>query len=108
MDTVDPGGALRAHGMERLAALGISSGRRRNEFDRDIRHELDHDRFLRQRFDSPFWTRNRVRGGTDLPACTARSLTDADLLVHPVLDVSPEALPQDLSIASEQMVLRAA
>src|SRR5207302_1032623 len=102
MDSADCGRALRADGVERLAALGVSSGRGRNEFDRNIRHELDHERFLRQRFDSPLRTRNRVRGRTDLRACAARYLTDADLLVHPVLDVPPEALPEDLSFTSEK------
>src|SRR5947209_14081112 len=102
MDSADCGRALRADGVERLAALGVSSGRGRNEFDLNIRHELDHERFLRQCSNPPLWTRNHIPGRTDLRACAARYLTDADLLVHPVLDVPPEALPEDLSFTSEK------
>src|SRR6476620_4307247 len=36
MDTADCGRALRAHGVERLAALGVSSGCGRNELHCDI------------------------------------------------------------------------
>ena len=93
MDTADRGRILCAHGVEGLAALGVSSGRRRNEFHCDIRHELDHERFLRQCFDAPLWTCNRIPGRIDLPTCAARSIDYADLLVDSLLDVPPEALP---------------
>src|SRR5581483_6080945 len=103
MDTADPGRLLRADGVEGLAALGVPTGRRRNEFHCDIRHELDHERFLRQCSNSPLWACHRIPGRTNLRACVARFLNYADLLGDSVLDVPPQDLPQDLSFAPEEL-----
>src|SRR6266480_1242242 len=82
--------------MERMAAMGVPAGGGRNELHCSLCDELDHVSLLRERLGSPPW--NRVRGGgrTDHSACVPWFRSDADLLVHPVLDVPPEAVFEDL------------
>src|SRR5690242_137471 len=81
--------------MERMAAMGLPAGGGRNELDCSLCDELDHVSLLRERLRSPPWKRSSV-GGTDHSACFPWLCCDADLLVHPVLDVPQEDLFKDL------------
>jgi len=74
--------------LERMAALGISTDRGGNEFDRYLYYELDDARLL------PHGIRDAFRG-SDVNACFARASSggiwnwrDADFLDDIVLDVS--------------------
>jgi len=75
--------------------MGLPAGGGRNELDCSLCDELDHVSLLRERLRSPPWKRSSV-GGTDHSACVPWLCCDADLLVHPVLDVPQEDLFKDL------------
>src|SRR5436305_2531391 len=83
--------------MQRLAPLGFSSARRRNELDCHLRHELDDDGLFQQSLRPPLRKRDRGAWGSDVSACAARLGNYADILVDSVLDVPPEDLPENLS-----------
>ena len=84
-------------GMERMAAVGVSSRRRWHELDCRLRNELDHGGFLQQSLGPSLRASHRMDFRPDLSARAARLCHRADLLVHPVLDVSPQIVLEDLS-----------
>ena len=75
--------------------MRLPAGGGRNELDCSLCDELDHVSLLRERLRSPPWKRSSV-GGTDHSACVPWLCCDADLLVHPILDVPQEDLFKDL------------
>src|SRR5438445_13617937 len=83
--------------MERVAAMGVPAGGGRNELDCRLRNELDHVGLLRQRLGPPLWQGYIGHERADLTAGIPRFCGDADLLVHPVLDVPPQDLVTALS-----------
>ena len=92
--------------LERLAAMGVSAGRGRNELDCHLRDELDDGGFLRRRHGSPHWECFDGDIRTDFSANAPRFRGDADLLAHLVLDVSAEDLFEDLSLVITTLHVR--
>src|SRR5438552_12107916 len=82
--------------MERMAAMVVPAGGGRNELDCRLRDELDHVGLLRERLRPPPWKRGSD-GRTDYSARLPGFCCDADLLVHPVLDVPQKDLSKDLT-----------
>src|SRR6266513_1019880 len=83
--------------MARMAAMGVPAGRGGNELDCRLRDELDHVGLLWERLRPPLWKGDLGDGRSDFSACTSRSCSGADLLVHAVLDVPPEDFLKDLN-----------
>src|SRR5437879_13422788 len=73
--------------MERMAAMGVPAGGGRNELDCRLCDELDHVHLFRERLRPPSWKGASGNGSTDDSAGAAWLCGDADLLVHPGLDV---------------------
>ena len=84
--------------MERMAAMGFPAGGGGNELNCRLCDELDHVNILPERFRSPLWKGGSGNGRTDDSACAPWFCSDADLLVHPVLDVPSEDLFKDLRL----------
>src|SRR3981081_2659127 len=82
--------------MERMAAMGVPAGRGRNELDCRLCDELDYVGLLRKRLRSPLWKGDSGDRRNDFSARSPWFCSYADLLVHPVLDVPPEDLFEDL------------
>src|SRR5437773_8898071 len=80
-----------------MAAMGVPTGGRRNELDCRICDELDHVGLLRERLRPTFWKGGSGDGRIYYSACAPWFCCDADLLVHPVLDVPQEDLSKDLT-----------
>lgn len=97
----DPGRTLCADRMERMAALGISTGCNRDELDCHLCDELDDVGFLSEGPGYPPRLGDIESGATDLPACCVRGRNHIDLLVNPVLDVPPQDFSQDLRLCSK-------
>ena len=80
-----------------MAALGISAGRGRNEFDRYLSNELDDARLL------PFCIADTFRGSDigdysiSTSSCGVWNWRDADILDDFVVDVSTEDLLTNLT-----------
>jgi hypothetical protein len=77
--------------------MGVPAGSGWNELDCSLCDELDHVSLLRECLRSPPWRRGRGDCRTDHSACVPWFCSDADLLVHPVLDVPPEDVFEDLT-----------